>query len=115
MVVSTIFYLNLVLLIEHLKKAPPGSQQGNADINEEFRPDNNRYLAVHECSGLDSVDAQSLQTIQDFISSRTDANRSVLERLHAIWWIRQFRHFYATNGGNYLGYVFPYLTPSRRG
>jgi hypothetical protein len=114
MVVSTIFYLNLVLLIEYLKKASP-SQHGNADINYEFRPDNNRYLAVHEYSGLESGDAQSLQTIQDFISSRTDANRSVLERLHAIWWIRQFRHFYATNGGNYLGYVFPYLTPSRRG
>jgi hypothetical protein len=40
----------------------------NADINVEFRPADNRYLIVHECSDLDS------QTTRDFISRRTDAN-----------------------------------------
>jgi hypothetical protein len=51
----------------------------NADINVEFRPADNRYLIVHECSDLNS------QTTQDFISYRTDASRLPPERLHAIW------------------------------
>ena len=66
-------------------KAAPGSQDGNADINVGFHPDNNRYLEVHEYSGFESEDAESLKTIRDFISYRTDSNRSVSERLHAIW------------------------------
>ncbi|KAN0125392.1 hypothetical protein V8E53_015527 [Lactarius tabidus] len=60
-----------------------------ADINVEFQPADNRYLIVHECSGLDSQtgDSQDLQTIRDFISHRTDPSRLLLppERLHAIW------------------------------
>jgi hypothetical protein len=57
------------------------------DINLEFRPDDNRYLIVHEFSGLDSQDggSQDLQTIRDFISLRTDINRSSSERLHVVW------------------------------
>lgn len=57
------------------------------DINLEFRPDDNRYLIVHEFSGLDSQDGESqdLQTIRDFISLRTDLNRSSSERLHVVW------------------------------
>ncbi|KAH9172740.1 hypothetical protein EDB89DRAFT_1963392 [Lactarius sanguifluus] len=57
--------------------AAPGSQHDNADINVGFSPANNRYLVFG--------DAQSLQTIRDFISYRTDADRSASERLHAIW------------------------------
>ncbi|KAF8267148.1 hypothetical protein EI94DRAFT_1701243 [Lactarius quietus] len=58
-----------------------------ADINVEFRPEDNRYLIVHEFSGLDSQarDSGDLQIIQDFISRRTDPNRSPSERLHAVW------------------------------
>jgi hypothetical protein len=55
----------------------------NTDINDSFKPDNNRYLAVHEYSGLESGDAET--AIRDFISSRTDANCSASKRLHAIW------------------------------
>jgi hypothetical protein len=51
-----------------------------ADINVEFRPADNRYLIVHECSDLGS------QTTRDFISRRTDASRLPPERLHAIWY-----------------------------
>jgi hypothetical protein len=51
----------------------------NADINVEFRPADNRYLIIHECSDLGS------QTTQDFISYRTDASRLPPERVHAIW------------------------------
>ncbi|KAH9018535.1 hypothetical protein EDB85DRAFT_2294485 [Lactarius pseudohatsudake] len=65
--------------------AATGSQHGNADINVGFSPGDNRYLIVHEYSGFESGDAQSLQTIRDFISYRTDADRSASERLHAIW------------------------------
>ncbi|KAI9456389.1 hypothetical protein BJY52DRAFT_1276672 [Lactarius psammicola] len=64
--------------------AAPGSQR-NVDINVGFSPSNNRYLVVHEYSGFGSGDAQSLQTIRDFILYHTDASRSVSERLHAIW------------------------------
>jgi hypothetical protein len=64
------------------KDAPVG-----ADINVEFSPEDNRYLVVHECSGLDSraSDSQDLQTIRNFISRRTDANCIPPERLHAVW------------------------------
>ncbi|KAI9456382.1 hypothetical protein BJY52DRAFT_563201 [Lactarius psammicola] len=65
----------------------PERAPGKADINVEFRPQDNRYLIVHECSGLDSQasDSQDLQTIRDFISHRTDPSRSPPERLHAVW------------------------------
>ncbi|KAI9456397.1 hypothetical protein BJY52DRAFT_1187915 [Lactarius psammicola] len=67
--------------------AAPERALGKADINVEFRPGDNRYLIVHECSGLDSQarDSQDLQTIRDFISHRTDPSRSPSERLHAVW------------------------------
>ena len=68
-------------------KAVPERVLGKADINVEFRPEDNRYLIVHECSGLGSQggDSQNLQTIRDFISHRTDPSRSPSERLHAVW------------------------------
>jgi hypothetical protein len=56
-----------------------------SDINFAFRPDDNHYLIVHECSGLEPGDGQGLRAIQDFISNRTDSSRAALERLHAIW------------------------------
>ncbi|KAI9439394.1 hypothetical protein BJY52DRAFT_1217284 [Lactarius psammicola] len=59
----------------------------NVDINVEFRPKDNCYLIVHECSGLgpQAGNLQNLQTIRDFISHRTDASCSDSERLHAVW------------------------------
>ena len=53
----------------------------------EFRPNDNRYLIVHEFSGLDpeARDLEDLQTIRDFVSRRNGANRTPPERLHAIW------------------------------
>ncbi|KAF8272135.1 hypothetical protein EI94DRAFT_1796529 [Lactarius quietus] len=67
--------------------AAPERAPGQADIDVEFRPEDNRYLIVHECSGLDSqaTNSQGLQTIRDFISRRTDPSCSPPERLHAIW------------------------------
>ena len=60
---------------------------GNVDINVALRPDNNRYLVVHEFSAFESQaeDLQNLQTIRDFISYRTDSSCSPSERLHAVW------------------------------
>jgi hypothetical protein len=55
------------------------------DINFAFRPDDNHHLVVHECSGLEPGDAQGLQAIRDFISTRTDPGLTPSERLHAIW------------------------------
>ncbi|KAH8977562.1 hypothetical protein EDB86DRAFT_1111929 [Lactarius hatsudake] len=63
--------------------AAPERTPGKADIDVEFRPGDNRYLIVHECSGLDSP--QDLQTIRNFITHRTDPSRSPSERLHAVW------------------------------
>ena len=81
------FYFNPVSLIELflLSKVSPGSQHGNTDINASFAPDSNRYLVVHEYSGFEPGDAQSLQTIRRFISNHTNASCPVSERLHAIW------------------------------
>ncbi|KAF8269504.1 hypothetical protein EI94DRAFT_1828906 [Lactarius quietus] len=67
--------------------AAPEIAPGKTDIDVEFRPEDNRYLIVHESSGLDSqaTDAQGLQTTRDFITRRTDVSHSPPERLHAIW------------------------------
>jgi len=65
--------------------AAPERALGKADIDFEFRPEDNRYLIVHEGSGLDSRASQDLQAIQAFISRRTDVTCSPPERLHAIW------------------------------
>ncbi|KAH8979091.1 hypothetical protein EDB92DRAFT_1981402 [Lactarius akahatsu] len=63
--------------------AAPERAPGKPDINVEFRPGDNRYLIIHECSGLDSP--HDSQTIRDFITHRTDPSRSPSERLHAVW------------------------------
>ncbi|KAI9436782.1 hypothetical protein BJY52DRAFT_1421836 [Lactarius psammicola] len=65
----------------------PMDTHGNVDINAEFHPEDNRYLVIHEYSGLESQarDSQNLQTIRDFISYRTDASCSPSESLHAVW------------------------------
>ncbi|KAN0135844.1 hypothetical protein V8E53_006296 [Lactarius tabidus] len=67
----------------------------NVDIDVEFRPEDNPYLIVHECSGFDAQvgGSQNLQTIREFISHRTHATRSLSERLHAVWWRRLFLRF----------------------
>ncbi|KAF8265742.1 hypothetical protein EI94DRAFT_1734896 [Lactarius quietus] len=67
--------------------AVPEMAPGKADIDVEFHPEDNRYLIVHECSGLDSqaTDSQGLQTIRDFVTRRSDPSCSPPERLHAIW------------------------------
>ncbi|KAI9456381.1 hypothetical protein BJY52DRAFT_1417161 [Lactarius psammicola] len=74
-------------LIKAVFKVDVTAVPERANINVEFRPQDNRYLIVHECSGLDSQasDSQDLQTIRDFISHRTDPSRSPPERLHAVW------------------------------
>ncbi|KAH9960954.1 hypothetical protein BJV74DRAFT_954554 [Russula compacta] len=58
---------------------------GKSDINFAFRPEDNRYLVVHECSGFEPGDAQGLHSIRNFITYRTDPSRSVWQRLHAVW------------------------------
>ncbi|KAI0285599.1 hypothetical protein BC826DRAFT_1179001 [Russula brevipes] len=72
-------------LIKSVFKAAPAKVPGKADINVEFHPEDNRYLIVHESSGLEPGDAQGLETIRNFISYRTDPSRSAPERLHAVW------------------------------
>ncbi|KAF8267151.1 hypothetical protein EI94DRAFT_1802156 [Lactarius quietus] len=74
-------------LVKTIFKVDISAAPEKADINVEFRPEDNRYLTVHEFSGLDSQarDSGDLQIIQDFISRRTDPNRTPSERLHAVW------------------------------
>ena len=47
----------------------------------EFRPPDNDYLVVHECS---ASGPEEMQAIRDFIT-RNHKSRPVSERLHAIW------------------------------
>jgi len=75
-------FFHLYLTI-NCNKAAPERAPGKADISVEFRPEDNRYLIVHECSELE--DSQNLQAITNFISHSTDPNRSASERLHAVW------------------------------
>ena len=63
---------------EMVFKAAPERAPGKADIEFEFRPEDNRYLIVHE--GSDSQEA-----IQAFISRRTDVKCTPPERVHVIW------------------------------
>jgi hypothetical protein len=74
-------------LIKTVFKVDMTAAPEKANINVEFRPDDNRYLIAHEFSGLDSqaMDSEDLQTIRDFISRRTDPSRTPSERLHAVW------------------------------
>ena len=71
--------------IQHVCSENKPAQARAPDINSAFRPDDNHHLIVHECSGLEPGDAQGLQAIRDFISTRTNPNRPASERLHAIW------------------------------
>jgi len=68
-------------------KAAPETVPGKPDVNLqlEFQPEDNRYLIVHECSGFEYGDSQSLQAIRKFISHRTEPSRSTWERLHVVW------------------------------
>lgn len=68
-------------------KAAPERVPGKPDINIglEFQPEDNRYLIVHECSGFEHGDTQSLRAIRKFISRRTDPSRATRERLHVVW------------------------------
>ncbi|KAI0285605.1 hypothetical protein BC826DRAFT_115306 [Russula brevipes] len=77
--IKTVFKVNVPVL------AALGRASGKPDVNVEYRPDDNRYLIVHECSGFEQGDAQGLQAIREFISTRTDQSRLALERLHAVW------------------------------
>jgi predicted GTPase len=74
-------------LVKTVFKVDMTAAPEKTNINVEFRPDDNRYLIVHEFSGLDSQarDTEDLQTVRDFISRRTDPSRSPSERLHAVW------------------------------
>ena len=75
----------IFLFIQRVCPENKPAQARVPDINFAFRPDDNHHLIVHECSGLGPGDAQGLQAIKDFISTRIDLNRPAPERLHAIW------------------------------
>ncbi|KAF8266354.1 hypothetical protein EI94DRAFT_1701797 [Lactarius quietus] len=77
--------INAIFNVDMAQAAAPGTQPRNAGIDLGFSPSNNSYLVVHEYSAFETGDAQSLQTVQDFISYRTNASRSVSEKLHLIW------------------------------
>ena len=79
--------IRFVSLMVQLKQATPGTAIEKTDINFEHISEDNRYLIVHKCSGLESqdVDSQGFQIIRDFISHRTNTSLSASERLHAIW------------------------------
>jgi len=51
-------------------------------MNDGFRPPNNHYLILHEYTGFDHRD---VQTIKKFVLTRKGSNCSESERLHAIW------------------------------
>jgi hypothetical protein len=57
------------------------------DINVGFHPEDNRYLIVHEFSGLESQAGgpRNLQNILNFIANRTHSSLEASERLHAVW------------------------------
>ncbi|KAI9510659.1 hypothetical protein F5148DRAFT_540875 [Russula earlei] len=71
-------------LINSIFKVPTSAASANVsgDIDARFCTRGNRYLVVHEYSGLESRD---LETIQDFVRTRSDPNYSMPESLHAIW------------------------------
>ncbi|KAN0137937.1 hypothetical protein V8E53_004421 [Lactarius tabidus] len=74
-------------LIKTVFKVDVTAAPENPSISAEFRPDDNRYLIVHEFSGLYSQtsDSPDLKIIRDFVSRRTDPTCLPSERLHVIW------------------------------
>ena len=77
----------LLYVADHENKAESKDSHGKVNINVEFRPEDNRYLVVHEFLGFESqaVDLKNLRTIREFISYRTDPSCPPSERLHAVW------------------------------
>ena len=79
-----VFYMSTsyIQLCDGNKAAPK-----TADIDIEFHPGDNRYLVVHEYSGLEAQAGGpgNLQTILDFISNRTRSRVTALKKLHAVW------------------------------
>ncbi|KAI0246085.1 hypothetical protein BJV78DRAFT_197290 [Lactifluus subvellereus] len=72
-------------LINSIFKVETAPTSANADINVGFpHPDNGR-LIVHECPGFEPGSAQNFPSIREFITRRTKADLSQLERLHTIW------------------------------
>ncbi|KAF8265218.1 hypothetical protein EI94DRAFT_1702667 [Lactarius quietus] len=84
--INSVFKVDVTLTV-HWGKAAPERALGKNDINFEYCPEDNRYLIVHECSGLESRagDSQNFLDIWNFILDRTDPGRSASERLHAVW------------------------------
>ena len=86
-------YTSAYLLVFYMSTSYTQLCDGNkaapktTDINVEFHPADNRYLIVHECSGLDSQAGgpRNLQTILDFISSCTRSSLKASKKLHAVW------------------------------
>jgi hypothetical protein len=89
--VTVRFHTSVILRRRHdrtMKTRPAcGNTHAESGINAEFRPEDNRYLIVHEFAGFESQagDSQNLRTIRDFISYRTDPSCPRSERLHAVW------------------------------
>ena len=64
--------------LQNLKGGPKNVSGRTA----EFRPRDNRYLIVHECSGYGP---EELQAIRDFVTMYSHKNRPASAKLHLIW------------------------------
>jgi hypothetical protein len=59
---------------------------GATDFHSGFRPVDNRYLTIHECSGFESGSTKNSQVLRQLITDRTGVKVPASERLHAIWY-----------------------------
>ncbi|KAN0136293.1 hypothetical protein V8E53_005898 [Lactarius tabidus] len=83
--IKAVFKVDMTLCAGN--KAAPETTSGTTDIDVGFHPEDNRYLIVHELSGLETRagSPQNLEIILDFMKRRTDPSLKVSERLHAVW------------------------------
>ncbi|KAL0573415.1 hypothetical protein V5O48_008537 [Marasmius crinis-equi] len=60
-------------------------QAGAADINFEITSEQNNRFIVHDSQGFAHGEAENYQRVERFIRERTDSNKPLKDRLHAIW------------------------------
>ena len=70
-------------LVSHVKP-------GEADINEEFSSEQNKFFFLHDSKGFEPGDTATFDIVTKFISERCE-KEELKDRLHAIWYVCPLR------------------------
>ena len=60
------------------------NKPGEANINEEFSSEQNKFFVLHDSKGFEPGDTTTFDIVTKFISERCE-KEELKDRLHAIW------------------------------